>query len=259
MVQATNNDKEKLITYLKSDIDNCVYLYIDIKTYDICSDDIKVWFEENDGSVNLVVMKYYDSFQVYSRDEKIELIKVLDLINEYNISMISGPRWIIEIVEKNLAKYEATYGEVFECDSGEVNVEDGIVQEATVDDAYEIAELICSDEVFSKNYKVNELARQLEDRIRAGLGRSYFIRVDGKMVAHTGTFAECDDIVVSSGSVVLREYRKTDYFSTLGYYFENKIHRENKRIYAFSTNKRMIKYLRNISRSCGQYGKLTKK
>ena len=259
MRRVTNDEKPKVIEYLNQDIDNCVYMYIDAKTYDIESDTVCLWLMETENEIIGAVMKYYDSFQVYSRDLGIDIKEIKELIDEYKVSMISGPKFIIEKLEDECNEYEAIYGGVFECYPAENPCCDRLVQKAKEEDAREIAELLCGDSEFSKNYSVDVLARQLEDRIRCGLGRSYYIRDGGEIVAHVATFAETDNIAVVSGAIVDRKYRKGEYYIWISDYMSWKLGIEGKRMYAFATQKRVVAYLSEFCRFCGQYGKLVKR
>lgn len=258
MIKAQLTDRERLVNYLSKDIDNCVYLYIDIKTYDICSENISVWYQEENGTIISVAMKYYDSFQVYSRNQQIDVNELTELLNTYNVSMISGPRFLIEKLERTCKGYEATYGEVFECYPTEKPQRSEIVECAKIENAHEIAEFVCSDKEFAKNYSVEVFEKQLTDRIRLNLGRSYYIRVDGRIIAHTGAYAEADDVAVISGAVVDKKYRNDDYYVILGDYLCYTLGREGKKLYSFATNRRVIYFLSINCRNCGHYGKLNR-
>lgn len=258
MIKAQLEDRNRIVDYLSKDIDNCVYLYIDVKTYDICSENVAVWYQEENGEIVSVVMKYYDSFQIYSRIHDIDAEEIMKLINTYKVSMISGPRFLIEKIEKMCAGYEAIYGEVFENFLGDVPINANIVEHAKVEDAKEIAELICTVEEFSRNYSVESLTKQIHDRISMGLGRSIIVRDNGKIVAHISTYAEAEDVAVISGAVVLPQFRDTDYYVAVSSYLNWELGNEKKRFFAFAINKRVIYLLRNTCRKCGCYGKLVK-
>lgn len=259
MRHACAQDKDRIIEYLSKDIDNCVYLYIDINTCDICSENITVWLNEKETEIDFVVMKYYDSLQIYSRNKEIDVSEIVELVEQYKVSMISGPKQLIELLEKRCERYYATYGEVFQFYAVPNEPDLGIGVRATEEDASGIAELLMSDSDFAVNYELENLTRQFADRIRLKQGRSYIIKVDGNVVAHTATFAEASDVAVLSGAVVKKEYRKTDYFSIISSYINWELAKEGKKLYAFVINKKMIKWMNYTARNCGQYGKLVKK
>ena len=59
------DEKNRILEYLKKDIANCIYLYLDILNYGISTDNVTVWMEEDHQGIQWIMMKYYDSFQIY--------------------------------------------------------------------------------------------------------------------------------------------------------------------------------------------------
>ena len=148
-----------------------------------------VWIDKKDEQINTVVMKYFDSFQIYSEFEEWNEEGVLDLILEYGITTISGKKSIIERLASRLEGiYSTAYGVVIKEDRYREFKQFEQVEQATESDVQEIAELMCTDEEFGHNYSVDVLAKQLEDRIRTHMGRNFVIRQDGKIVAHVYRF-----------------------------------------------------------------------
>ena len=96
---AEADEKNRILEYLKKDIANCIYLYIDILNYGVSTDNITVWTEENTQGIQWVMMKYYDSFQIYSHNALCDLENILQLIQKYRVSMISSPKKIIHGLE----------------------------------------------------------------------------------------------------------------------------------------------------------------
>lgn len=255
---ANEEDRDGIIQYLSHDVDNCIYLYIDMNTYPVCSENISVWIEQDNDGISLVLMKYYDSFQIYSHKPLECPEQIGQLIEQYHVSMVSGPRQIIEQLAPVCYNYFAEYGEAFQIyNYCKEPVVEGIIR-ATQDDAEEIAKLLCSDKEFGNNYSEESLAKQLRDRIRMNLGRSYFVRVNGEIVAHTATYAESQEVAVLSGAIVKKEYKKSDFFSNLNDYLTWELEKEGKTMYAFAIKPKMIRWLSYCSRQCAQYGKLVR-
>lgn len=276
MRRAGEQDKEAILAYLKKEIADCLYMYIDIYNYGIASDNITVWLHEQEGQIELVAMKYYDSFQVYSHKRGIDVTPILELMREHPVRMISARRDIIEQLTSVCSDYTATYGAVFDVsyirrvvevkvpvkkDTFDETEKEAVfnVTMATVADTREIAELICTDASFNANYDVDNLAAQLAERIRTRTGRSAIIRIDGRIVAHVATYAEAEKIAVMSGLVVLPEYRNKGVMDGLSDYMGWRLIKEGKTLYAFAISKKTIRYYRAIYKECGEYGKLVKK
>lgn len=260
MKEARESDRERILRYLKRDVKDCVYLYIDITNYGISSAHMKVWYTEENGELSLVAMKYYDSYQIYSHKTDCGLDGLCGLLRENPAAMVSGRKDLIERLERELEGYTATYGIVF-CfytnPSGRSQESEFQIIRATQEDTMDIARLMCSDDNFAAHYTVEGLSGQLADRIHTKTGRSYIARNDkGELIAHIATFAETEDVAVVSGAVVLPEYRKTDVFVQLDSYMGYHMWQEHKRLYAFANSKKMIKLQKMYGTVCGEYGKL---
>lgn len=258
MVEAGKRDRERILQYLKRDVQDCLYLYIDIMNYGISSANMKVWYAEENGELSLVAMKYYDSYQIYSHKTDCELDELCGLFCKNPAAMISGRKDLIERLEGELEGYTATYGIVFHPYPSDWLLESEFqIAQATEEDTMDIARLMCSDNNFGAHYTVEGLSEQLADRIRTKTGRSYIARNSkGELIAHVAAFAETEDVAVISGSVVLPEYRKTDVFVQLDSYMGYHMWQEHKQLYAFANSKKMIKLQKMYETVCGEYGKL---
>lgn len=252
------DEVDRLLKYLECDVDNCVYMYIDLKTYSIEKQEITVWVEEQEDII-FVVMKYYDSFQIYSRNKAMDCTNLVNLVKEYHVKMISGPDWMIQLLAEKCSEYEATYGSVYAYKAPESMIRYEYVEKAKPTDAREIAEMLCTDKEFGSNYTVEVLTKQLRDRMDKGLGRSYIVREQGRIVAHVATYAECDTIAVISGNFVSKEYSHTNYHEAINATMNGELHDEGKRIYAFATGKKMIRWLNYCIGESTKYGKLVPK
>lgn len=259
MREATIQDRAKILEYLRTDMKDCIYLYIDIMNYGVSSDYMKVWIEEEADDLSLVVMKYYDSFQVYSHLTKCNTALVVELLKQFPVAMVSGRRDIIEQLEKECEEYQTTYGAVFVMDRYRPMKTDTEVLLATEADATEIAELICSDEEIGGHYTVKNLSAQLVERIRTGTGRSYIIRENGAIVAHSATYAEAEGIAVVSGTIIKPEYRNSNHYMVLSNYILQQLEKEEKVVYTFAVSDKMMRYHDMLHTKCGEYGKMVKR
>ena len=257
--EAKEEDKKKILQYLELDLKNCIYLYIDIMNYGICSENIKVWIEDKGGELSFVLMKYYDSFQIYSNQLQYDLKDVVRLLKEYPVAMVSGKRELIEKLSEECPDYKVTYGLVFVMDRYRKMHMQAEIAEATEEDAKEIAELICTDDELGGHYTVEGLTDQLKERIRTGTGRSYIIRENNEVVAHTATYAEADKIAVVSGTIIKPEYRDRNYYILISNYMMEQLTKERKVAYTFSISEKMMQYHDRLHTKCGEYGKMVRK
>lgn len=256
MREANEQDKEGVLEYLRKGLHDCLYLYIDIMNYGIASENMKVWIEEEQEEIVLVVMKYYDSFQVYRHECQGNVEGIVELLHKHPVAMISGRKDIIQQLEEKLHNYKVEYGVVYLMDKYRKIGENKKVEMAVQKDAREIAELICLDEELGEPYTIENLASQLAERIETKTGRSYIIRENGEIAAHSATYAEAEGIAVVSGTIVKPKYRNTNCYMILANYIMQELVREGKSAYTFALSEKMRCYLDKVQTKCGEYGRL---
>ena len=255
-------DVEEVLAYLRKDIENCIYLYIDIWKYGVSNPHMKVWFEKDSQTFNMVIMKYHNSFQIYSHLEKVETETIWELMKANGITMVSSRDEIIRQLEPLCQKeYFTTFGEILRLTNfHSFDCEDIHIEEAEESDAYEIAQLICADEYYRESYTVEELYGQLVDRMKTKMGRSFIIRDNHKIVAHNSTSAETDDVAVAAMLLVKKEYRHTMYGLALEEFIVKKVNQEGKKLFGFSTNRKRRKQFELMgNKVVARYGKLIKR
>lgn len=256
----SDTEKRLLIQYLSKHIEKNIYLYIDLIEYGVNDPNIKVWVDEN--STYQIVLKYYNSFQLYFSDaHNGDYGGVIGLILEYQPSMVSGSLECINDLCKFLqVDYNIDNGYVLKQSKIDLPIISPTPQRAIIDDLYNIAELICSDRAIGGHYTIEDLKSQLSDRIESGFGRNYIITSDDKVVAHYGTYAEIEELAVMGGLIVHPEYRGKGYGNILHSYLSNVLIAEGKTPYLFCHEDYVLKmYLKSGAELVGEYGKLTRK
>ena len=261
MVKAKKEDLEKIIKYLEADIPNCIYLYIDITTYGVSNPKVVIWFDEDEKGLTMVAMRYFDSFQLYSDNDRWNKDELLLLLKENDVPMISARQEIVKKIYNDLSDiYEVTYGSILQLTKYRKTGKTDMVRRATEEDVPEIAKLMCDDEYYHDMYSQKALEAQLIDRMRTGMGRSFVIEEDGKIVAHDATFAETPLFFVSSGFIVHKDYRSKYYDTIIEDYMVNELGKEGKAQYSFITDSRREKLFRIMGNQLvAKYGKLVKK
>lgn len=257
LIKADNSDKNKILDYLRDNIEECIYLFIDISNYSIESDTCEVRYNEEQGSIDYVIMRYYNSYQVFSKKAGYLPKEVCDYVNDNPVMMISGRKDLIEALAGNTSNYKATYGYVFELNRRVATAKNNtMTMWADINDADEIADLIQTDSDIGAHYTKETLVKQLVDRMESKTGRSCIMRENGKIVAHTATYAENNQVAVISGTVVHPDYRSSNYFLQITTALQGMLAEEGKKSYTFSVSEKMINYHRRLHRTCGEYGKL---
>lgn len=257
-------DKTRLqdvVDYVSKDTANCIYLYTDLTECGPDDPNVTIWFEENSSGMQMVVLKYYDCFQVYSHRDDCELNGLRNLIDEYGVSRIFARRGIIERLQGDYAEqYDTSYGKVLDLFKYKKLEYENLVEEATPADLDEIDALLMTDPGNARAYRPGELKREFEDRMLSGKGTNYIIRKDGRIVAHTCITAQTDLFKVSAKTIVRQEDRGMIYGAFIDSFLLNEIPGENMHLYTFMADEKRIRLFEIMgNKVVAQYGKLLKK
>lgn len=97
MREAQEYDIDEIISYLENNVQDCLYMYIDIKKYRLNNPAMKVWFNRDQNNrINLVIMKYHTSISLHMEGDTVSLSEISRIIHEYNPASITGKKSIIE-------------------------------------------------------------------------------------------------------------------------------------------------------------------
>lgn len=173
------------------------------------------------GALRCVLLQYYTGINVFSYKNNLDVPATVAFLQEKQPSMINGP---LETLEKLYPYFRETYDfeagyvtellekpkdeSMSETDESDAETQaEFLVEKAGEAELPEIAALICTDEGVGGTYTPEGLAAQLLERQRDGFGRNYFIRQNGRIVCHAGTYAEVDDLAVVSGVITAEDSR----------------------------------------------------
>lgn len=256
MKQVTLKSLPNVKEYLKRDIPNCIYLYIDICKYGLSDPHVKFWIDEDESGINLVIMQYHNSLQLFSMSDNWDVYYIAKLIKENNYSVINAKVSMIARLLLLCPGYTLHHGAVFSCTNYRKWPDEILIEKPSIQDYPEIASLICSDPVFS-HYDKQDLEYQLIERALSNMGRSLIVRENGKIIAHIATFAEYDKIAVTSGLIVEKSYRDYPYGALLeSALFEELLH-EGFNVYTFVTEPSRKLWLKALKcKQVADYGKM---
>lgn len=258
MIKVQNENLNRILSYMEDDLPNCLYLYGDIVCYGLDDKNVEVWYEEENGKINVIIMKYFSAAHVYSKDDDYNLENVIKKLLEISVTRISSKKSIIERLYPELQdKYGVEYGAVFKLSSFRPLKSTVEIERADADDAGAIAELLTSNIVYSHSYKKEELEKEIRDRINRKIGRSYIIRDGNRIVGHDGVSIETDKFAIEGLAVVHDDYRRTFYGAFLDSFMINDLGKEGKDLYCMIVEgRRMDNFARMGNEIAAYYGKL---
>ena len=257
MRKKQESEYKELLPFLEENISSCLYIYMDLVNGKKENADMEVWVQEADGDPELVLLRYYESFQIYSRKADPDLGSTVEIIKSYSPKMVSGQQNIIKNIERAVqSTYQAEYGCIYEINNKTRLERACDVEVAVESDAAEIARLIGMDQGLGGYYSQEMLERQIRNRIHTGTGRSYIIREKGRIAAHTASYAETEKYAVISGTIIHPACRDRGYYPIISSHIVQKLKEEGKGIYTFAVEPRMIQYHNKMDDRRGSYGRL---
>ncbi len=263
MELAKEQDLQELFAFLQDNVADCLYLYIDVKKYGLDNPNMAVWIERKgeDRRIRTVIMRYYDSIQMASDDKDWDKEWMKEQILKERYNSISGKASMISQLSAQLKQfYHASYGVVFQLEEYRKFEGVDIIEHAREEDMWEVAELICTDESFKACYDIAMLEQQLKERLQSGMGRNVVIRKDGKIISHIATYAEFEDIAITSGMITHPDYRDGSFGLLAESFLTNELLDSGKRVYTLVIKKPRKKFLTIMgAKTCGEYGRMTYK
>lgn len=258
-------DKEKLDNFIKRDIYQNVYLYIDTQTYGYESENIETYILEENENIKIILYTYYNSLQLFQVNPVISENQIKDItnyINKNQFNMVSANADLAKKISFQLqGKYEFSKGVVM-CGNKVNPCESGITEWANENQCDEIAKLICSDANIGGHYMVKELSNQLIDRLRNWHCRNLIIKKDRKIVAHMATYAEKNDVAVLGGLITDIQYRGNGYGKKVLVDLTEAILKEEKTPIIFVFNEKLVSWYENIGweivNECGKLEYISK-
>ena len=196
-----------IFDYIGKDFGRCAYLYIDLKKYGFDNENVHLWYQEERGEIQAILLQYYNGMHLYSRTGNYDPEDVAEVVREQKPAMVCGMKETIEKLQPFFPSKKIELGKVVQLNKY-TGIHDEKATRATREELGEIVDLLMTDEVMGGPYTRDLLYKQFLERYDTGFGRSYIRRnEEGILFAHSGTYAELSDIAVISGGIVDPKYR----------------------------------------------------
>ncbi len=246
MYKCTDVELSEVLSLLRKDIPNCFYMYVDISKYGLSYPHLSVWLCRKEDELTAVVIKYFNSMQVYALPDA-ELREIAALIELENVPIVTGTAEVCDALSELLqGKYEVSHGWTFEIEKFRPFPSPFAIEKPSDEELPVCAKLICADSGIGGYYEWESLAGQLKERRDEGMGRNYVIRKDGGIIGHIATYAEFEEFAVTAGLIVEPENRDLPYGTYLESYLINELLSEGKRVFSFLREEKRVKYYRAL-------------
>lgn len=203
-------DNAKLMEFLSEEPSINLFIIGDIEAFGYETEFQDLWGQFNESSeLEAILLRFHNSFIPYAKGEKIDILGFADIMKGYQDKIfLSGKTEIVAKFEGieglEIGKKQVTY--FAECTSAKhIGDTDQSVKIATLADMDSIIDLRSTIEEFAPNPNARKM---LEQAIETGTGRTYYLEVDGMMVASASTAAENSLSAMIVGVCTHKDYRK---------------------------------------------------
>lgn len=257
--ECDNQRRNEVLSYIGNDYYKCLYLYIDMQQYGCSSEFTKTWILENDGNTTAVMLAYHSALHVFSKELQFDVNELTKFIIQKNPSIICASAELIRLLEPLLCSngFISEFGYIGKYVHSEPISMNCDIRLANKDDIYEIAQLLYEDEDIGSSYSLDDLVKQMKERIDSGFVRSYVIKDRGKVVAHLGTGAEIKKLCTICYVITAPQYRGRGLSSSLFSFACEKLAKEGREIYSvyYIENSRRLHHKMGFI-DCCEFGKL---
>lgn len=237
-------DYTSVISFLYENIGDCLYMYINAKQYGMENDCVPIWLDtDNEGMINAVLMKYYNSFRIQCVDDYVHLHRIAEVINRHHHTLV----FCNEDLSKRLrpfliATYQPEMTVYMQLPVRYRRFDFSRIVPATERDVPEIARLLCDDPIYAGQCDVEALQAQILERMRSGMGRNFIIRDGaGKIAVHDCIMAQTDDIMIASQFICRADMRKQFLAETMENYIIKYAVDAGKKLFAPMVEERRVK------------------
>lgn len=260
MKKMRSGEENVLLEILRSNKALGLYIWIDLINIGLNSDKIDVWLSEKDYSP-MIVFRYGTSLHIWTEQESSipddnETDSIVDLVSEFGISSIHSNQECLDKLSPLLSVCSRSFGHVFVLDRLELKPQFP-TESAITNDAHNIAQLIGTDKGLSEHYNRGDLEKLIYGNIVNGFGRCKIINVDGLILSHAATYAECDELSVISGVVTRPGYTGKGYGSSVVASLSLELLEEGKNPYLYVFDRKLESFYEKIGfKRCGRIAKI---
>lgn len=257
--EANNNDFNKVLKYIGKEYYKCLYLYLDLNQYGTNSDFVTLYVQEHMGNYTSVALNYHTALHVYSKSCDFDVDEMVDLVENVKPTIICAEKRVIEILTPELSQkgYQSEIGHIGKMEYPKAIDYNVKIERAGLNDIDSIAELLYEDDDIGASYSIDDLKKQIYERLSSGFARSYIIKKDGKVVCHAGTGAEIAGVSTFAYLITDKDYRGQGLATIMVNYTCNELLKEGFEIFSvyYPENSRRLHHKLGFVDVC-DFGKL---
>lgn len=230
-------ERQSILDYIGDDYARCLYLYIDFCVYGQCDNpNIVIYIDKTtNGMIKAILLSYYTSLHIYSRDKEYFSAEIIPLIYRHNPTTIFSVAPIAKALSGYLPEYLYSEGTVGKLErKAQIEIKETI-SKLSFEMLPQVADLLIDGQNFAGRYNGKQVfLDQIRERYRNQMGRHYaLINDDGTIAAHAATYAEYKSIAVASGIYTAPNFRRKGYALQTYAALCNELIAEGKEIFAY--------------------------
>jgi len=193
------------------------YLYSNLISSNDNDPNIHIWIEYDENKEILCVcLLYHTCLHFFSRKSNYDGVLFWELLEANRVTIVMIPE-----NNQNLLVNFSDYKWHFVTDfifKHPKDATNSIYKELELnneDEIIDVARLLISDPLYSDIYSLHQLTNQLTERWKAGFGKIFRIKKDGKIVGCAAITGECDRFLFNGCVMVASKYRRQGLFKLL--------------------------------------------
>lgn len=260
MIREANNDNiQKVLNYIGKEYFKCLYLYLDLNQYGTNSDFVRLYVQEHLGNYTFVALKYHTALHIYSKSCNFDVKEMVELVENVKPTILCAEKRIIEILKPELSQkgYQSEIGHIGKMEYPKAIDYTVKIERACLNDIDSIAELLYGDDDIGVSYSLDDLKKQIYERLDSGFSRSYVIKEDDKVICHAGTGAEITGVSTFAYLITEKNHRGKGLASQIVNYTCNELRKEGFEVYSvyYPENSRRLHHKLGFIDVC-DFGKL---
>lgn len=206
------NDREAIMRFVCDEAAYNLFIIGDVENYGLNDEHVNVAVHEKDGGWDSLVLRYHESFVVYTKREDYNAQAVADYIKGYAFEIISGKGSVVEKLIPYFSKSKPRVTLLAQCDAltqNEMIPQDAVIRRMQPFEMDKVVALYCTVDEFRYQYIGNEnkravrMARELQ---KGGMGFGAF--VGGELVSYAQITARSSMGAVVVGVATHPDYRR---------------------------------------------------
>lgn len=218
---ADNSDQEAILAFLRKNVGDCLYMYINVCAYGVDNPLMPVWVDRAEEAVHAVLTRYYNCLRLHCTESYSGLQDVARIVNETPHTLLFCSEQISARLQPLLSgRYAVVKSNVLEMPQRYRRFDFSKIERAEEKDLPEIVALLDSDPVYAGQCNPQELVEQMAHRMRCGAGASFIIRNEsGEIVVSESIMAQTEELLIGSQLICRADVRKQFLSETMENYF----------------------------------------